>query len=905
MLFWTTFNPLPTIASTLTSTNAAAQTPLDQVVAPTFSHERGFYPNQFFLELSTVTPNAQIRYTTDGSAPSAQNGVLYGRSIFIGTSAVIRAIAYQPSGKLRPSEIATHTFLFIEDVMRQQSGRSGYPFTWSDLPADYEMDPEVVLDPAYTQAVRDGLTAIPSLALSIDPVDLFDPERGIYEHPQMEDLAWERPVGVELLEPDSTKGKGFQIDAGIRLHGRASREAENSPKHSFRLIFRSRYGSSDLLYPLFKHTESATGNATDRFDTLILRAGYNRTWIHPASSQRQIAQYIRDLWAMDSQRAMGWISTHGLSVHLYINGLYWGLYTVHEQPTASFLAAYLGGPKEQYDVLNSGDVVEGDGAEWEALMALARAGLADDASYRAIQRYIDVVNLADYMILNHYMGNRDWDRKNWYAARRREQDAPFRLYVWDSESILTNIEEDVVGRVLAEKPTFFFQQLSQNAEFRILFADRIQHHLFGDGALTPAASQARYATLVGKIEDAVVAESARWGDYRRDLHPYQSPPFELYTRDLHWMAEQHRLTTLYFPQCTNILLDQYRRRGLYPSLVAPHFNPPGGTVEGGLELVISNPNGATGTIIYTLDGSDPRAYGGVGSPTSIQVESQARVRLTQTTLVKARVFDQSTNEWSPLHQASFFPASDQSASMLTKLKISEVMYNPSDGEEFEYVELHNAGETHLDIGGTRLTSGIEHLIPAGQRMIPGEALVIAKNPEAFRRKYGFAPGNRVGYKGNLSNRGETVGLTDLRGEEFLRITYSDSALTHVLADGGGYSLVQPLASQAGADSDGWHVSLARNGSPGQPDTVGRSGSPILFNEVALQPLPTTSSFVELYNQTPNALSDPIRYLDCTLRLSPNFPTTARICRSIREQHTLSLVCRCCWAPYGSWRGCSI
>lgn len=106
----------------------------------------------------------------------------------------------------------------------------------------------------------------------------------------MEDLAWERPVAVELIEPDATKGEGFQINAGIRLHGRASREAENSPKHSFRLIFRSRYGSSDLHYPLFEHDESVTGNAADRFDTLIFRVGYNRTWVHPASNQRQIAQ---------------------------------------------------------------------------------------------------------------------------------------------------------------------------------------------------------------------------------------------------------------------------------------------------------------------------------------------------------------------------------------------------------------------------------------------------------------------------------------------------------------------------------------------------------------------------------------------------------------------------------------
>lgn len=44
---------------------------------PTFDHAHGFYNQPFQLAVSTTTPGAQIRYTLDGSAPTATNGAVY------------------------------------------------------------------------------------------------------------------------------------------------------------------------------------------------------------------------------------------------------------------------------------------------------------------------------------------------------------------------------------------------------------------------------------------------------------------------------------------------------------------------------------------------------------------------------------------------------------------------------------------------------------------------------------------------------------------------------------------------------------------------------------------------------------------------------------------------------------
>jgi len=58
-----------------------------------FSHDRGFYYGDFFLQISTDTPGATIRYTTDASAPSDSHGRVYvpGNPIHITTTTCVRA----------------------------------------------------------------------------------------------------------------------------------------------------------------------------------------------------------------------------------------------------------------------------------------------------------------------------------------------------------------------------------------------------------------------------------------------------------------------------------------------------------------------------------------------------------------------------------------------------------------------------------------------------------------------------------------------------------------------------------------------------------------------------------------------------------------------------------------------
>src|SRR5205814_1625708 len=90
-------------------------------------------------------------------------------------------------------------------------------------------------------------------------------------------------------------------------------------------------------------------------------------------------------------------------------------------------------------------------------------------------------------------------------------------------------------------PPRLFHKRQENAEFRRMFAERAKLHLIGGGALTPAKAGERFQKWAKELDLAIIAESARWGDYRRDVHRYKTGPYELYTRDEHWRPEVERL----------------------------------------------------------------------------------------------------------------------------------------------------------------------------------------------------------------------------------------------------------------------------------------------------------------------------------------------------------------------------
>jgi hypothetical protein len=565
----------------------AKPTPNSPVV---FSTPRGFFDQPFDLKLQASDPGTVIRFTTDASEPSAAKGVEYKEAIKIAGTTVVRAAAFK--GATRVSSPITHTYLFLDQVIKQSAPPPGYPNgpnAWDSTPAAYRMDPKVVGDPRYAAKIKPAMKSLPTLSIVCDREDLFGARRGIYVHTLQRGTNWARQCSVELILPDGTTA--FQADAGLRVQGNASREPEKSPKHGLRLVFKKQYGPSKLEYQMFPDSPIRT------FDNLILRADFNASWLHWDPSSRIRGQRTRDAWAKDTHRAMGWVAPHNRFLHLYLNGLYWGVYDATERPDGSFGADYFGGKPDEFDVVNEFQLKGGTMDAFGTLRSLRP--LSNARQYAKAQTLLNMTEFADFMLLNYFGANQDFgERKNWYAVRSRTPPGVFHYIVWDAEQILYNVNDDSISMPY-EVPLNLADELRNNPEFRLLFADRAQKHLFNDGALTPAPNIARWMRRANEIDTAIIAESARWGYYRK------TPPF---TRDVEWLTEQKRLVTDYFPKRTRIFLQQLRRAGLYPNISAPTLTIARANESAAAKFTLAADAGTE--IYYTTDGSDPRLEGG-------------------------------------------------------------------------------------------------------------------------------------------------------------------------------------------------------------------------------------------------------------------------------------------------------
>lgn len=99
--------------------------------------------------------------------------------------------------------------------------------------------------------------------------------------------------------------------------------------------------------------------------------------------------------------------------------------------------------------------------------------------------------------------------------------------------------------------------------------------------------------------------------------------------------------------------------------------------------------------------------------------------------------------------------------LLEGLRITEVMYAPTGGSDYEFIELQNIGTTPLNLAGVRFTNGINYTFAAGVTLAAGDYIVVCRNRTTFLGRYPGASGKLAAgaYTGSLDNSGETIALT--------------------------------------------------------------------------------------------------------------------------------------------------
>ncbi len=837
-----------------------------------FSHNRGFYNTSFSVTIATETDEAEIYYTLNGSTPfDVKTGVptpaaiLYTAPITISKTTCLRAVAVKPGWK--PSKVDTHTYIFINDVIKQspngelpgtgwaQSGTNGQTI-------NYGMDPDIVNSSTYKNLIDDALLAIPTISFVTDLANLFSPTTGIYVNAGAEGIAWERPLSVELINPDGTEG--FQIDAGVRIRGGYSTSGGN-PKHAFRLFFRDTYGYTKLEYPLFED------EGVDKFDHVDLRCSQNYSWAfegNPANTD------VRDVFSRDAQGETGQPYTKSRYYHLYVNGQYWGLFQTEERPEASFGASYFGGEQENYDAVSSNwtagrrmVATDGTRAALDRLYNLTMAGFSNQARYYgaqgmnvdgtrnpAYERLLDVDNLIDFMIVEYYSGDRDGPgsrfgdipNNTWGVYNRVNPDG-WKWMHHDNEHALgaPASEENLVTPFTwagAQKdyfnPHWLHEQLANvNIDYRMHFADHVYRHFFNDGLLTLNKSRNLIQYRANQIDMAIIAESARWGDSKRHPPLTQND----WRNEINWMlytTSDNRCLT----NRVNVVLQQFKSVGWYPSINPPTFNQNGGMVSKGFNLTMSNPNGS-GTIYYTLDGADPRSPGGAINTSHATAYTKA-VTLNHSTYLKARVLSGTT--WSALAEAVF-----AIGQVKENLRITEIMYHPQDANDpsKEFIELMNIGPQALNLNLVQFTEGIQFTFPDIE-LPPDAFVVVVKDLVAFQTQYGTGINVAGQYTGGLENAGERIRLADALCQTILDFKYSDG--WRDITDGNGFSLTiinpaDPNINHWGK-KDYWRASVYWGGSPGEEDSgILPNPGDVVINEILAHSHAGNPDWIELYN----------------------------------------------------------
>jgi hypothetical protein len=293
---------------------------------------------------------------------------------------------------------------------------------------------------------------------------------------------------------------------------------------------------------------------------------------------------------------------------------------------------------------------------------------------------------------------------------------------------------------------------------------------------------------------------------------------------------------------------------LWPLTLPPVFSQPGGTIPAGSTLGIAHSAPAGSVIHYTLDGSDPRLWGGAVAPAAAAFSGPIPL-LGSALTVKARVKNGTTGEWSPLTEALFrvgtVPAS------AANLVVGELMYHPpdptaeelaagfTDADDFEFLALLNIGDAPVDASGLRFTAGITFDFATALRSVvePGGWLVVGRNRDALRHRYGPAAVDPIfagEFFGGLDNAGETLRLQIAAAAEDIRtFAYDDNAPWPAAADGSGPSLVlaDPASNPDHNHPASWTLSAGSGGR-------------------ALGPIPTTYSAWSAGVFSPADLADP-------------------------------------------------
>ncbi len=400
-----------------------------------FSHEEGFYPGPFNLDIQAVSSDT-IFFTRNGEYPTPFDEFYAGPlsiesrsddpNVFseIVTTASSSELSYQAWQSPPVNIHKGHVLRFASF----RSGKRTSPVYTKTYFADGELEERFTT---------------PVISLVLDSNSLFNYDTGIYvTGANFDDSS---PLNIEFSGNSFEKGREweravnftyFDLDgksavsqaAGIRIHGGKTRQAAQK---SFRVYARSAYGASEFEHQFFDDRDHES---------------YKRLVIRTSTGAWGGTSIINDVLANRIAQDLNFESQKSRPVIVYLNGEYWGLYTLMDRIDEHFLSYKTGilqGSIELWDWTQT---------DYRSLVDFVEENdLSIDVHYQTVLDQIDIDNFIDYNIAQQFFANKDWPANN-SIHWKEKPNGKWRWIFYDLDAGFTFPEEDMFEHMMFEPP---------------------------------------------------------------------------------------------------------------------------------------------------------------------------------------------------------------------------------------------------------------------------------------------------------------------------------------------------------------------------------------------------------------------------------------------------------------------
>lgn len=351
---------------------------------PDFSVPPGFYPSPVIVIITSTEPGGTIRYTTNGSLPTTNSTVSTGAVQMTGTT-VLKAVTWSPDPTVLPSFVEFHTyFLNVSHT----------------LP---------VISVSATQ-----LSNLANGSGNLVPIGSFE----------------------------------YFDTSGIRkanTYGEFNRHGQDSwvlSQRSLDFISRDEMGyNHSVEEKLFEYS------TRENFQRLILRASGDDNYPADYRPANQGSAHVRDAYIhmLAKKGGMNLDVRNAEKVVVYLNGMYWGVYDIRENPDEHDYTDYYYGQDKynlQYILTWGNTWAEYGGptalSDWNSLYNyIMTHNMANPSDYNYVTGLYDATSLVDYVIANAITVCSDWLNYNtgwWRGMDPNGQHRRWGYILWDNDA---------------------------------------------------------------------------------------------------------------------------------------------------------------------------------------------------------------------------------------------------------------------------------------------------------------------------------------------------------------------------------------------------------------------------------------------------------------------------------------